>query len=52
MKMLMGCVLAMVLSGCIPIGIKGTTLADAGPTAAAPVQARLGCPAATARLSA
>ena len=31
MKIVVGCVLLVVLSGCIPIGFQARTLANAGP---------------------
>jgi hypothetical protein len=45
MKLLIGCVLLVVLSGCIPIGIAGKTLAlgapgQAGRAAACPAETR------------
>jgi hypothetical protein len=34
MKLLLGCLLLVVVSGCVPIGIAGKTLAEAAPAAA------------------
>ncbi len=34
MKLLLGCLLLVVLCGCVPIGIAGKTLAVAAPAAA------------------
>lgn len=49
MKVLLGCVLIIVLSGCVPIGIQGRTSAIDAPAPLAAAQSTPGHPAAAAR---